>query len=49
MLVQYTIAIIEYSSLCGPLRSAIERQHQLEREIEENERIAREKARKVLG
>lgn len=47
-LVQYTIAIIEFTRLCTPLRSALDRQHQLEREIEENERIAREKANKVL-
>ena len=48
VLVQYTIAIIEFTRLCGPLKSALEKQHKLEREIEENERIAREKANKVL-
>uniref|UniRef100_A0A2C9K4Z2 AAA+ ATPase domain-containing protein n=1 Tax=Biomphalaria glabrata TaxID=6526 RepID=A0A2C9K4Z2_BIOGL len=37
-LVHYTIAIVEYSRLCGPLKSSIERMHELEREIEENER-----------
>ena len=47
VLVQYTIAIIEYTRLCGPLRSSLEKQHKLEREIEENERIAREKANQV--
>lgn len=46
-LVQYTIAIIEFTRLCTPLKSALDRQHQLEREIEENERIAKEKANKV--
>ncbi|XP_059166583.1 dynein axonemal heavy chain 8-like [Physella acuta] len=37
-LVHYTIAIVEYSRLCGPLKSSLERMHELEREIEENER-----------
>lgn len=48
VLVQYTIAIIEYTRLCAPLRTALEKQHKLEREIEENERIAREKANQVI-
>ncbi|CAL1527205.1 unnamed protein product [Lymnaea stagnalis] len=38
-LVHYTIAIVEYSRLCGPLKSSLERMHELEREIEENERL----------
>jgi len=46
-LVQYTIAIIEYTRLCGPLKSALDKQSSLEREIEENERVAREKANQV--
>ena len=47
VLVQYTIAIVEFTRLCGPLKSALEKQNKLEREIEENERIAKEKANKV--
>ncbi|XP_023932047.1 dynein heavy chain 5, axonemal-like isoform X1 [Lingula anatina] len=43
VLVQYTIAIVEYTTLCAPLKAALERQHELEREIEENERLKREK------
>ncbi|XP_064629693.1 uncharacterized protein LOC135488785 isoform X2 [Lineus longissimus] len=42
-LVQYTIAIVEYTKLCGPLKQALERQHELEREIEESERLTQEK------
>lgn len=38
-LVQYTIAIVEYTRRCGPLKAAMERMHELEREIEENERM----------
>jgi len=49
VLVQYTIAIVEYTRLCVPLKAALEKQHKLEREIEENERIAKEKANKVGG
>ncbi|XP_041355189.1 dynein gamma chain, flagellar outer arm-like isoform X3 [Gigantopelta aegis] len=41
VLVQYTIAIVEYSWLCGPLKAALERLTELEREIEENERLQR--------
>jgi dynein heavy chain len=41
-LVNYTIAIVEYTQLCGPLKAAIERMHELEREIEENDRLQRE-------
>ncbi|KAF6026452.1 hypothetical protein EB796_015243 [Bugula neritina] len=47
VLVQYTIAIVEYTRLCVPLKAALEKQHKLEREIEENERIAKEKANKA--
>ncbi|WAR07684.1 DYHG-like protein [Mya arenaria] len=42
-LVQYTIAIVEYTRRCGPLKSALERMHELQREIEENDRLQREK------
>ncbi|XP_052089132.1 uncharacterized protein LOC127725852 isoform X10 [Mytilus californianus] len=42
-LVQYTIAIVEFSRLCGPLKAALENLHGLEREIEENERLQKEK------
>ncbi|GFN75495.1 dynein beta chain, ciliary [Plakobranchus ocellatus] len=41
-LVHYTIAIVEYTRLCGPLRAALERLHELEREIEENERLQKQ-------
>ncbi|XP_035829673.1 dynein heavy chain 5, axonemal isoform X2 [Aplysia californica] len=41
-LVHYTIAIVEYTRLCGPLKSALERLHELEREIEENERLQKQ-------
>lgn len=43
-LVQYTIALVEYSQRCGPLRKAADRMHELEREIEETERIRHEEA-----
>ncbi len=46
-LVQYTIAIVEYTRLCGPLKASLERLHELEREIEENERMQREKEERV--
>lgn len=46
-LVNYTIAIVEYTQLCGPLKQSLERMHELEREIEENERIQREKENEV--
>ena len=46
-LVNYTIAIVEYTRLCGPLKTAIERMHELEREIEENARIQKEKEQAV--
>ncbi|KAL5010133.1 hypothetical protein ScPMuIL_012438 [Solemya velum] len=41
-LVQYTIAIVEYTRRCGPLKVSMERLHELEREIEENERLQKE-------
>lgn len=50
VLVQYTIAIVEYTRRCGPLKAAMERMHELEREIEENERmqkLAEEEVRKI--
>ena len=47
-MVNYTIAIVEYTRLCGPLKQAIERMHELEREIEENERLQREKENEVI-
>ena len=46
-LVQYTIAIVEYTRRCGPLKAALERLHELQREIEENERLQREKELEV--
>ena len=46
-LVNYTIAIVEYTRLCGPLKAALERLHELEREIEENARIQKEKEQEV--
>jgi hypothetical protein len=46
-LVQYTIAIVEYTKMCGPLKTALEKQHELEREIEEGERLSKEKEAEV--
>lgn len=46
-LVQYTIAIVEYTRLCGPLKGALEKLHELEREIEENERLQKESQEEV--
>ena len=46
-LVQYTIAIVEYTRRCGPLKASIERMHELQREIEENDRLQREKEKEV--
>jgi hypothetical protein len=46
-LVQYTIAIVEYTRLCGPLKASLEKLHELEREIEENERLQRESQEEV--
>ena len=46
-LVHYTIAIVEYTRLCGPLKSALERVHELEREIEENERLRQQQEEEV--
>ena len=46
-LVSYTIAIVEYTRLCGPLKQSLERKHELEREIEENERLQRERENEV--
>jgi len=46
-LVQYTIAIVEYTRRCGPLKTSLERMHELEREIEENDRLQREKEKEV--
>ncbi|KAK3577475.1 hypothetical protein CHS0354_032326 [Potamilus streckersoni] len=43
VLVQYTIAIVEYTRRCGPLKAARERLHELKREIEENERLQKER------
>ena len=40
---------MEYTRLCGPLKAAMERVHELQREIEENERIQREKENQVLN
>ena len=47
VLVQYTIAIVEYTRHCGPLKASLERMHELQREIEENERIQKEKEEQV--
>ncbi|XP_053397319.1 dynein axonemal heavy chain 5-like isoform X6 [Mercenaria mercenaria] len=51
-LVQYTIAIVEYTRRCGPLKAALERMNELQREIEENDRLQKEKeqeAAKILS
>ena len=41
------MAIVEYTRLCGPLKAAQERMQELQREIEENERLQREKENQV--
>lgn len=41
-LVHYAIAILEYSRLCGPLRTAKEKVESIRREISENERRKQE-------
>ena len=46
-LVNYTIAIVEYTQLCGPLKTALEKTQELQREIEENERLQKEKENEV--
>lgn len=46
-LVEYTIAIVEYTRLCGPLKAALERSQELQREIAENERLQKEKDNQV--
>ena len=46
-LVNYTIAIVEYTRRCGPLKAALEKMHELEREIEENDRLQKEKEKEV--
>ena len=46
-LVNYTIAIVEYTRLCGPLKAALERMNELQREMEENARLQREKENMV--
>ena len=46
-LVNYTIAIVEYTQLCGPLKTALEKVQELQREIEENERLQKEKENEV--
>ena len=38
---------MEYTRLCGPLKGALEKLHELEREIEENERLQRESQEEV--
>jgi len=38
---------VEYTRLCGPLRAAIDKMPELEREMEENERLQKEKAEEV--
>ena len=48
-LLNYTIAIVEYTRLCGPLRAAMDRMTELQREIDENQRIQREKEQAVSG
>lgn len=47
VLVQYAIAIVEYTRLCGPLKIALEKQNELLREIEENERVQQVKDEQV--
>lgn len=46
-LVHYTIAVVEYSRLCGPLRQALERMRELEREIEESEKLQKQQEQEV--
>ncbi|KAL4232681.1 hypothetical protein ACF0H5_007369 [Mactra antiquata] len=46
-LVQYTIAIVEYTRRCGPLKAALEKMNELQREIEENDRIQKEKEKEA--
>lgn len=46
-LVQYTIAIVEYTRRCLPLKTATERMNELEREIEENERQQKQAEQEV--
>lgn len=38
---------MEYTRLCGPLKGALEKLHELEREIEENERLQKESQEEV--
>ncbi|XP_025098007.1 LOW QUALITY PROTEIN: dynein gamma chain, flagellar outer arm-like [Pomacea canaliculata] len=47
-LVQYTIAIVEYTRRCLPLKTATERMNELEREIEENERQQKQAEQEAL-
>ena len=47
-LVQYTIAIVEYTRRCGPLKASLERMNELQREIEENDRLQKEKEQEVM-
>jgi hypothetical protein len=46
-LLNYTIAIVEYTRLCGPLRASLDRMTELQREIDENQRLQREKEQAV--
>ncbi|XP_070568705.1 dynein axonemal heavy chain 5-like isoform X4 [Ptychodera flava] len=47
-LVAYTCAIVEYSHRCGPLREALRKLDELEREKTENERMQREREEREL-
>ena len=38
---------MEYTRRCGPLKTALEKMHELEREIEENDRLQKEKEKEV--
>ena len=46
-MVQYTIAIVEFTRLCGPLKAAIERVNELEAEMEENRKLQEEREARV--
>lgn len=48
-LVQYVIAIVEYTQVAGPLATAVRKQNDLETEIAETERRQLEKLKEVSG
>ena len=46
-LVAYICSLVEYSHQCGPLRRALEKQTELEKEKVENERLQKEQDERV--